>query len=262
MKAVGKKIGVSVSIITPYYFGSSVMLRALDSVIGQLEKDFYIQFIVVFDSPDDSAIENITRLIRERVSGSAISIKMIHNNRNLGAVVSRHLALEHADGEYVIFLDQDDELAKGRLGGLRAYTGDVLLYQTSRVDEHSATKEPHSRYGSRLFSLRWQLLSQILIIRRQPARFGAVTMKTSIARENLAKKGGGGEEWELFSNIIARGLKLDFTAALGLVRHQHGANTSERNRVERVSEWRDRINKKIEIQKPLKIILLFFLRRR
>lgn len=262
MKAESKEIDISVSIVTPYYFGSGVILRALDSVIGQLEKDFYVQIIVVFDSPDDSAIEHITRLIRERVSGSAISLKMIHNNRNLGAVVSRRLALEHADGEYVIFLDQDDELAKRRLGSLRGYAGDILLYQTLKVDDHGTKKESHSRYGPGLYSLRWQVLSQILIIRRQPARFGAVTMKKSVARENLANEGGGGEEWELFSNIIARRLKLDFTAALGLIRHQHGANTSERDRVERVAEWRDRINKKSKNQKILKIALLFFSRKR
>jgi glycosyltransferase involved in cell wall biosynthesis len=262
LKTLKIKNNISVSIITPYYFGSAVILRALGSIIGQLEKDFYVQIIVVFDSPSDIELNTVARLIKERVSGSAISLELIYNKNNLGAVASRHIALEYADGDYVIFLDQDDELAQGRLGSLRCYAGDVLLYQAVKVDEYGVTRESHSRYGSRLLSLKWQALSQILIVRRQPARFGAVTMKRFVARENLARTGGGGEEWEFFSNMVARRLKFDFTPAIGLIRHQHGANTSQINRAERLLEWRHRISRKSGIGRILKIILLILLSRR
>lgn len=99
---------VCVSIVVPFYKGNIYLKRLLNSVKHvQNIYDRYAIFevIIVNDSPDIDVV----------VPPSPISnIEVLKNSRNMGIHASRVEGLMHSKYEWVLFLDQDDEIiAKG-----------------------------------------------------------------------------------------------------------------------------------------------------
>ena len=86
-----------------------MVLRALDSIIAQTYRD--IEIIVVDDSPTDyPEREAVQSAVMKRQSENQdISIKYIAHEKNMGACVARNTGLDVARGEYVAYLDDDDE---------------------------------------------------------------------------------------------------------------------------------------------------------
>lgn len=93
------------AIITTYKRDLRTLRRAINSVINQTYKD--LELIVVDDSP--ASYEKRTE-IREYVNSiTEIPVTYIQHERNMGACVARNTGIDHAKGEYIAFLDDDDE---------------------------------------------------------------------------------------------------------------------------------------------------------
>lgn len=90
-----------ISIITPVYYGNRFLDRLISSI--QQNSDNKIQIIFVNDSPDIE-IQYAT------IPQENITIDIINNTRNCGIHQSRVNGLSIANGEYIIFLDQDDTI--------------------------------------------------------------------------------------------------------------------------------------------------------
>lgn len=88
-----------VSIIMPNYNGADFLEETIRSVMAQTYKNWEILF--VDDCSADSSLELIRAFADDR-------IKILQNERNSGAAVSRNRALEAATGKWVAFLDSDD----------------------------------------------------------------------------------------------------------------------------------------------------------
>jgi glycosyltransferase involved in cell wall biosynthesis len=88
------------SVIIPCYKDSSTLSDAINSVINQTY--FNIEIIVVNDaSPETVAIERALEEYPE--------IVYIKNNINVGLAATRNVGIKNSKGEYVAFLDADDE---------------------------------------------------------------------------------------------------------------------------------------------------------
>ncbi len=100
-KAVWKEEGTPfVSVILPVYNGENYLQRTVKSLQEQTLKN--AEFIFVDDGSTDRSVE-----ILLNASKSDARIQVIRQeNTNAGA--ARNRGLEHAKGEYVIFLDSDD----------------------------------------------------------------------------------------------------------------------------------------------------------
>jgi glycosyltransferase involved in cell wall biosynthesis len=92
-----------VSIIIPTYKRNKYLSRAIESCLAQTYRD--IEIIVVDDNEPDSDFARETKSI---VSGFP-QVKYIKNARNLGGARTRNEGLYAAAGEFVAFLDDDDE---------------------------------------------------------------------------------------------------------------------------------------------------------
>ncbi len=99
-----------ISILIPLYNAENYLQRTLDSVIGQSFSDFEV--IIIDDGSTDNSYE-ICKAYAERFP----YIKIFRQN-NSGTSVSRRLAAEKAQGEYLCFLDADDILAEDCLSTL------------------------------------------------------------------------------------------------------------------------------------------------
>lgn len=90
-----------VSIVTPVYNAERFIEKTINSVLAQTYEQF--EMILVDDcSPDNSAavINNLAELDSR--------IKYVKLEENSGAAVARNKGLEHAQGQYIAFIDSDD----------------------------------------------------------------------------------------------------------------------------------------------------------
>jgi len=90
----------TVSVVVPTYNRSEVLPRAVDSVLEQTYEDF--ELVVVDDGSDDGTLTLLDSYDDPR-------LRVITHGTNRGANVARNTGIEHANGEFVAFLDSDDE---------------------------------------------------------------------------------------------------------------------------------------------------------
>ena len=126
-----------VSILIPCYNAAATVERAVDSALAQTFRD--IEVIVVDDGSTDASLAVLERYRGDaRVSIHAEPHRVENGTRN------RLLAL--AQGEFVQFLDADDELAPKKVEAcLAAFTEDVDVVFTDR-DFHSGNAGQVGRY--------------------------------------------------------------------------------------------------------------------
>jgi glycosyltransferase involved in cell wall biosynthesis len=132
----------SVSIIIPTYNRADLLPRAIDSVLCQSYQD--IEIIVVDDASSDSTCNVIQKYIDK---------KLIYIRRSVkgGGGVSRNTGIQRAKGNYIAFLDDDDEWMPDKLleqiqhlkGNPRCgmvYTGYFI------VDSRTSSMAPNKKY--------------------------------------------------------------------------------------------------------------------
>ena len=101
-----KKKPLVTSIITTYKREVKVVERALLSIINQTYKN--IEIIIVNDCPSEVKLANDLKEMIAKYQSSN-NIKYIVVEKNGGACKARNIGIENATGEYIAFLDDDDE---------------------------------------------------------------------------------------------------------------------------------------------------------
>lgn len=94
---------IKVSVIVPVYKDEKYIERCLYSLINQSLKE--IELIFIDDCGGDKSIS-----IVEKNAVYDNRIKIIYNEKNVGAGLSRNKGIEIAQGEYLGFVDADDEI--------------------------------------------------------------------------------------------------------------------------------------------------------
>lgn len=99
----------SISVVLPTYNVEKYISRCLDSCLSQSLSDFEI--IIVDDCGSDRSIEIATEYAEKDNR-----IKIVKNKKNMGTYHARRVGVESSAGDYIVFLDPDDELAPLSLG--------------------------------------------------------------------------------------------------------------------------------------------------
>ena len=97
-----------VSVIIPYFEKKSFIQKTLTSVLNQTFQDFEI--ILIYDDENKDDLVYIKKILNQNSK-----VKIIDNNRNLGAGLSRNLGIEKSSGSIIAFLDADDHWVPERL---------------------------------------------------------------------------------------------------------------------------------------------------
>ncbi|MGN0712019.1 MAG: glycosyltransferase family 2 protein [Anaerovoracaceae bacterium] len=92
-----------VSIITPSYNTARFVTETIKSVQKQTYQNW--EMIIVDDCSSDNSLEIIERYLNDT---KETRVKVIKNEKNSGAAVSRNRALREANGRWIAFLDSDD----------------------------------------------------------------------------------------------------------------------------------------------------------
>ncbi|MBQ2727160.1 MAG: glycosyltransferase family 2 protein [Clostridia bacterium] len=121
-----------VSIIIPVYGTEDYLPGCIESVCGQSYKN--TQIILVDDQSPDSCPE-----ICDRYAEQDHRILVIHQE-NKGVSGARNTGIRHADGDYIMFVDSDDELypnaVETLLNDAMEYDADVVSATKKVVDEN------------------------------------------------------------------------------------------------------------------------------
>lgn len=122
------------SIIVPTYQVQAYLDACLTSVLSQEVRD--LELIVVDDASPDACGE-----IAAECAAADSRVLPLRLTRNAGPGVARNAALDHATGDYVLFLDGDDTLTPGVLADVAARldrTGhpELLVFDHAHVPWH------------------------------------------------------------------------------------------------------------------------------
>ncbi len=90
-------------VITTYKREDELLRRSIESVLNQTHRN--LELIVV----DDNEKDDIYQRKSEKIVQSYKGIKYIQNGHNMGAQYSRNIGILNSLGEYLAFLDDDDE---------------------------------------------------------------------------------------------------------------------------------------------------------
>ena len=96
-----------ISIIMPAFNAQATICRSIQSIIDQRFKNF--ELIIINDCSTDMTMQEITSFLGDQ------RIKLINNEKSLGAACSRNKGLTVANGDYISFLDADDTWDKNFL---------------------------------------------------------------------------------------------------------------------------------------------------
>lgn len=131
---------VKISVIIPVYNEEDYLNECLDSIVNQSLED--IEIICV----DDGSTDNSLNILKSYESDNRIKI-IPKENSGLGA--SRNVALDIAQGEYIVFMDSDDYLNLNALEALydlaESKSLDCIIYKIANFNNRTR-KEFHTDY--------------------------------------------------------------------------------------------------------------------
>jgi glycosyltransferase involved in cell wall biosynthesis len=103
-----------VSVVIPTLRRPALLARALRSALTQTYGD--IEVVVVVDGPDDDTVAYLRTVVDPR-------LRILAHHRSLTAAGARNAGVAYAKGEWIAFLDDDDEWLPQKLERQIAYAG-------------------------------------------------------------------------------------------------------------------------------------------
>ncbi|MBO4905930.1 MAG: glycosyltransferase [Bacteroidaceae bacterium] len=134
-----------VSIIIPVYNVVAYIERCIRSVMNQTYSD--IECIIVDDASPDDSIAIAERLIAEYIG--PVRFQILHHEQNRGLSAARNTGIDAATGDYLYFLDSDDEITPDCIEKLASYVLDdkslEMVMGNHQVISMDETKKPKCR---------------------------------------------------------------------------------------------------------------------
>ena len=96
---------VKISVVIPLYNGSDKIIKCLTMLDRQTFEDNY-EVIIVDDCSSDNSVEVVEQLLSTLKNKKAFNL--IRHDVNGRAGKARNTGIKAADGEYILFIDQDD----------------------------------------------------------------------------------------------------------------------------------------------------------
>jgi glycosyltransferase involved in cell wall biosynthesis len=197
MKMLAKPL---LSVIIPTYNYAAVLPRAVESVLAQLD-DAAAELLVIDDGSSDG-----TQAVLER-------LQTLHSGRfravrkaNGGAASARNLGIRETAGDYLIFLDADDELAPAALAALSAHLaaqpqtrlvigGHIAVAPDGKRRQHTPAALPEQPL---------ELLKAYLLDKRLALSNGACAMHREVfARGDYPETFRSAEDIPVFAQTLA-----------------------------------------------------------
>ncbi|MBU2552539.1 MAG: glycosyltransferase [Proteobacteria bacterium] len=204
-----------VTVIIPTYNRAHLVDRAIQSVLGQTFRDF--ELIIVDDASTDRTSEAIQPFLRDA------RLRYLRLKSNQGGSAARNTGLAEANGQYIAFLDSDDEWLPEKLdiqvqAFRRAAPAVGLVYtgfrKTNRPDRSDALRS------------RGDVSRSILV-----QNFVGTTSTPLIKADLLAKTGGfdrslpSCQDWDLWIRLAGL-VEFEYVDQVLVLSHYQGDSIS------------------------------------
>ncbi|OTG66883.1 benzoate transporter [Acinetobacter sp. ANC 4470] len=149
-----------ISVVIPMYNSTKTIVKALDSIKNQSYKGGY-QIIVVNDGSKDDSYEVVGDYLLKNPN---LNIKLV-DQVNGGVSKARNVGLKLADGDFVAFLDSDDEWLSDKIEKqllVFEKNPDIDVLATNRNNEYFETFLGHKFTNVTKISSRLLLLKNFL----------------------------------------------------------------------------------------------------
>lgn len=216
----------TVSVVIPTYNRSTLLVRAVESVLGQSFKDFEI--IVVDDASTDDTY-SVVRSFRDP------RIVYVRNDSNKGVSASRNVGISLSKGEFVAFLDSDDVWLPSKLDKqLLLFSGDsdIGMVYTGEVfvnERGEKIREMVPKYRGYIFNV---LLGKNFISPSSVMVRREVFYRVGLFNEELSYR----EDYELWLRI-AKKYKVDAVCEPLTIRYIHTGERLSNNAMERIRSF-------------------------
>lgn len=199
-----------VSVVVPTYKRADRLCRALNSILGQTYSN--LEVLVVNDNVPGSEYDSATESALADIQKNDSRLRVVHTPGQTGGGAARNFACRQAKGEYLAFLDDDDEFlpdkVESQLAFMQQNTLDMSWQDVSWYDDDGNLVEhrrlDHCHDFSREGLLRAHLLTPI-----------SPTAIYMLKRSLFDKTEGFGEvatgqDWWLMLRCIETGAKIGY----------------------------------------------------
>ncbi|KYG33707.1 glycosyltransferase family 2 protein [Alkalihalobacillus trypoxylicola] len=164
-----------VSVIIPTYNRAEVIMRAINSVLNQTYKDF--EMIIIDDGSSDNTEYVVKQIIDSRV-------RYIKHHKNLNGAIARNTGIDASRGEFIAFLDSDDEWLPRKLEKqlsilLKCDNKENVLCYSQLIKQTGAIKRTSPKRGIETS----ELVEEYLFLNN-----GLIQTSTLILHHSLIKK--------------------------------------------------------------------------
>lgn len=210
---------IKVSVIIPTYNRETLLVKAINSVLGQTYP--HVELVVI----NDGSVDGTEQLIEKYVHHQNF---IYHYQENSGRSVARNTGIKLSSGEFLMFLDSDDYLEKDAIETL------IKLYnQYPQVNIFGGGYRLFEEQGGRLselYTIGQDIINQDIILHQVKSM--VLNMGNNIIRKQLIVDAGMftqgldyAEDWELLSKVCLN-QKAVITRKLVLNVLRHNDNSS------------------------------------
>ena len=178
------------------YNAAATIVRALDSVKRQTYRCGY-QILIVDDGSNDNSREVVDRYMADNPQ---MDITIV-SQPNRGVSAARNAALRQAEGDYIAFLDSDDEWDKNKIDYQVRYLENEEYYFVAALRNRERITFPYRKSNDGRFA--------IITLRRLLCKVVGQTSTVIFRREVLTNTGFFDEQQRLSANMkeMERGVK-------------------------------------------------------
>lgn len=143
-----KSTPITITIVVPIYNVKKYLRDCINSILSQTYR--HLEIILI----DDGSTDDSGRLADDFAKTDQ-RIKVIHQ-KNLGLSAARNTGLKHATGDYITFVDSDDQIdpkmIQAMLDALRESSADIAACSFKEVFPNNTTKGFSHNYPKQVFT--------------------------------------------------------------------------------------------------------------
>ncbi|HEY9865292.1 MAG TPA: glycosyltransferase [Candidatus Obscuribacterales bacterium] len=184
-----------ISVVIPVYNGEKTIKKTIESVLKQTWQDF--ELIVINDGSQDATLEVLSSIQDPRLR--------ILSYDNAGLASSRNRGIDHAQGEYITFLDADDlwtpDKLEAQFQALEEHPEAAVAYSwTDAIDEFDQFLHPDSRC-----TLSGNVYPNLLLATFLSNGSNAMIRKTAFKEVGIFDESlKAAEDWEMWIRLAAK----------------------------------------------------------
>lgn len=203
------------SVIIPVYNGENYIKKSIESALNQTYKN--IEVIVIDDASKDKTYQIILSEFKSFIQDGVL--KVFRNEKNMERSYSRNIGFEKSSGDYIFFLDADDEWKNDYIEeSIKNFDGFDVVYSIPRtfINENSKV--------IRISKRRYSKDINELVYSAQVAYPSA----TSFKREKFLYFADyyPREDWEMFLRMVLKNYKIRILDNNKVMIREHSKRTS------------------------------------